>query len=189
MLFGKTVCWFLQYMCMSLLLIYVKCNNSLTSSWSLMRFYLSWDVVFVCIYVPKCMSRLSMFYNNDFISLLKGRLSLLPTICPLSVPLHPKWVPCVFLSLVFLIDPFWWSQVRSSDQYNTRSQMCQVILKPHKNADITAQIAGNYFFASLGKYAQISLYNWSLLKIKAVWGFLVICVCFLQLREQNADCI
>lgn len=67
--------------------------------------------------------------------------------------------------------------------------MCQVILKPHKNADITAQIAGNYVFASLGKYAQISLYNWSLLKIKAVWGFLVICVCFLQLREQNADCI
>lgn len=55
--------------------------------------------------------------------------------------------------------------------------MCQVILKPHKNiADITVQIAGNYVFASPGKYAQISLHNWSLLKIKAVWGFLVICV-------------
>lgn len=50
--------------------------------------------------------------------------------------------------------------------------MCQVILKPHKNsADITAQIAGNYVFASRGKYAQISSHNWNLLKIKAVWGF------------------
>lgn len=49
--------------------------------------------------------------------------------------------------------------------------MCQVILKPHKNiADITVQIAGNYVSASPGKYAQISLHNWSLLKDKGSVG-------------------
>lgn len=51
------------------------------------------------------------------------------------------------------------------------SQMCRVILKPHKSrVDISAQIAGNYVFASRGKYAQISSHNWNLLKINAVWG-------------------
>lgn len=75
------------------------------------------------------------FYNNDFTSLLKGRLGLLPPICPHSVPLHPKWVPGLF---VFLIDPFWWSQVWSSDQYNSRrSQMCQVILSHTRTALIS----------------------------------------------------
>lgn len=121
--------------------------------------------------VSLCMwflSSQSALHNNDFTSLLKGSLSLLPTICPPSLLLHLEWVPGLF---VFLIDPFWWSQVRSEFRPMCRSQMCQVILKPHKNsADITLQIAGNYVCPSLGKYAQISSYNWSLLKIKAVWG-------------------
>lgn len=86
----------------------------------------NWGLIFflLCLHLPKCMRALCcqcVFYNNDFTSQLKGRLGLLPTICPHSVPLHPKWVPGLF---VFIIDPFWWSQVWSSDQYKPAVPRC-----------------------------------------------------------------
>lgn len=65
-------------------------------------------------------------------------------------------------------------------------QMCQVLLKPHKNsADITEQTAGNYVSASPGKYAQISSHNGWLLKIKAVWGNVVIDVNAFAVKGAN----
>lgn len=108
----------------------------------------------------------------------------LPSFSSSASKMSPR--PVCFSNWPLLMKP----SVEFSPIQNCRSQMCQVILKPHKNsADITVQIAGNYDFSSRGKYAQISSYNWSLLKIKAVWGFLVILFMFFQLREQNADCI
>lgn len=96
----------------------------------------------------------------------------LPSFSSSASKMSPR--PVCFHNWPLLMEP----SVEIRPIQTCRSQMCQVILKPHKNiADITVQIAGNYVFASPGKYAQISLHNWSLLKIKAVWGFLVICVC------------
>lgn len=132
--------------------------------------------MFSRIHLPICMWALPcqcVFYNNDFTSLLKGRLSLLPTICPISASkMSPQ--PVCFSNWPLLMKP----SVEFRPVQNCRSQMCQVILKPHKNtADITVQIAGNYDSSSRGKYAQISSYNWSLLKIKAVWRFNTFCLC------------
>lgn len=132
--------------------------------------------MFSWIHLPICMWALlcqCVFYNNDFTSLLKGRLGLLLTICPLSASKMSPQSVC-FSNWPLLMKP----SVEFSPIQNCRSQMCQVILKPHKNtADITVQIAGNYDFSSSGKYAQISSYNWSLLKIKAVVGVQSFCLC------------
>lgn len=158
MLLGKTV--------------YSYCGSLIygNASQGFVTLYLSCDVMFSWIHLPICMWALPcqcVFYNNDFTSLLKGRLGLLPTSCPLSASkMSPR--PVCFSNWPLLMKP----SVEFRPIQNCRSQMCQVILKPHKNtADITVQIAGNYDFSSQGKYTQISSYNWSLLKIKAVWGF------------------
>lgn len=124
------------------------------------------------------------FHQCDVASWLKGRSGLLAAICPLSAPPHPNKVPILF---VFAIDPFKWSQVWSSDQYKTVSPRCGKSFLCHTRAfaDIAVQIVGNYDFSSRGKYARISSYNWSMLKIKAVGGFSVMllvlyvfCFCF-----------
>lgn len=92
----------------------------------------------------------------------------LPSLSSFASKMSPR--PVCFSNWPFLVKP----SVEFRPIQHFCSQMCPVILKPHKNStDITLQIAGNYVFASPGKYAQISLYNWSLFKIKAVWGFLV----------------
>lgn len=77
----------------------------------------------------------------------------------------------------------------------TVSPRCVKSFLRHTSAivDIAVQIGGNYDFCSRGKYTQISLYNWSMLKIRAVWGFSILSlVCdffFPQMKERSASCI
>lgn len=140
--------------------------------------FLSLDGAFPCICLPRCeceCSPVSVCCTVISTSSLKGRSPAyhLPSCCSSASKMSPRSV--CFLNWPLLMKP----SVEFKPVQHCRSQMCQVILKPHKNsAYITVQIAGNYVFASPGKYAQISLHNWSPLKIKAARVFTHLCLFF-----------
>lgn len=91
-----------------------------------------------------------------------------PAICPLSAPLHPDQVPMLF---VFQLTHL--SEAKCGVQTSAKLFLPDVSSRFCAFAEITVWIVGNYDFSSRGKYARISLYNWSMVKIKAVWGLSV----------------
>lgn len=135
-------------------------------------FYLSWNVFLSWDSWKHVSSPTSMCILQQLLYIIaQGQAQPpayhLPSFSSSASKMSPR--PVCFSNWPLLMKP----SVEFRPIQNCRSQMCQVILKPHKNsADITVQIAGNYVFASPGKYAQISSYNWGLLKDKGSMGFI-----------------
>lgn len=168
MLFGKTV--YSSYVCQSLFLaeMYCVCVCGVL-------FFFSRAI---CIFAFVLLHSMCVLQQGLY-TIAQGQprspAHHLPSLSSSASQMSPQ--PVCFSNWPLLMEP---SAVLRPIQ-NCRSQMFRVILKPHKNsADITVQIAGNYDFSSRGKYAQISSYNWSLLKIKAVWEFKSFCLFYFQ---------
>lgn len=146
--------------------------------------------LFVCedVTFPPCVFEFT-FISAHFTSVTlrlgsrAGRVSWLPSALYQLPCIQIRSPSYLFLQLTHLSE----AKCGVQKQYKTVSPRCGKSFLCHTRAfaDIAVQIVGNYDFSSRGKYARISSYNWSMLKIKAVGGFsvmllvlFVFCFCF-----------